>query len=73
MDAFLRAYAAQQAKEAEMRDANYDAGEVLEYLSCTAVQVNDVYVSKTEHTYCNFLKLIIIMSIEVPIIVSCDI
>lgn len=43
VDSFIRAYAVQQAKEAQMRETDYDASEVLQYLSCTAVEVNDSY------------------------------
>ena len=50
VDSFIRAYAVQQAKEAQMRETDYDASEVLQYLSCTAVEVNDSYVSETECT-----------------------
>ena len=42
---FLKAYATQQTNEADITGVKYEAEDVLEYLVCQAMEVNDVYVS----------------------------
>ncbi len=48
--AFVRAWATQQARDAEITGAEYKARDVMEYIYCTAQEINGVYVSTRTRT-----------------------